>query len=123
MTEIEMDREAVNREDNEVVSALDRVHAAVKSLSAATPGQFDLTVVPQATHVKMRTSSLVMSIAAAGVATLNIGSRTWVFTFAAATPIVLPFVEKVDRGVDVFIVGVGAGAPVAMTAYLIYTPE
>lgn len=115
------DVNAVNREDNEVVSAVDRVHAAVKSLSAATPGQFDLTIAPQATHVRMRTSALVLAPTAAGIMTLTIGLKTWAFSFAAvAVPVVLPFYEKVDRGVDIFM-NFGVAAP--GMAYLIYTPE
>jgi len=122
MTETESN---VDREDNEVVSAVDRVHDAIQSLPAkltpATPAQFDLTAVAQSTHVRMRTGYLIMSPTAAGLVTLNIGQRAYPFTFAAGVlvPVVLPFVKIVDRGVDVWIVP-AAGV---VTAYLIYTPD
>lgn len=116
--------EPPNDEGAVFIEAVHGVRNAVDALPAklkpATPGQFEVTAAPQATHVKMRTSFIVISPAAAGAVALNIGFRVWVFTFAGAVPIMLPFVQLVDRGVDIWM---PIGAAGITTAYLIYTPE
>lgn len=127
---VQQDLPNENRETNEVITAIDRVSGGIdrviKKLSPATIAQFTLTAAAQATHVKMRTQTIVMSPGnAAGIATLVIGTERWPFVWstvgAMTFPIALPFVQIIDRGVDISLVL--SGGMVTCTAYLIYTAE
>lgn len=103
-----------------VNSVRDSVDALPAKLTRAAVAQFDLQAAAQSTHVRMRTSKLVISPTIAGLVIIGIGQRVYNFTFVASLPMVLPFVQLIDRGVDVFCTPPAGGF---CTAYMIYTAE
>lgn len=113
-----------NREANEVLGALDGVRRSVDRLHdvLARQGVFNITTVPQQTHVRMRALRLVFSGSAAGSVTFRFGNATYVFDLSVGqlTCDIPAPITMIERGTDVF-VAVAAGA--LRIAYLTYLPE
>lgn len=113
-----------NREANEVVGAIDGVRQSVDRLHdvLARQGVFDINLIAQQSHVRMRVLRLVFSVSAAATVTFTFGGKTYLFdTTANALTYDLPSpVTIIDRGTNV-LVAVSAG--VLRSAYLTYLPE
>ncbi len=115
--------EDVNRETNEVTDRLERIRTSIDALpgklSPAAVAMFRLTTVRQQTHVRMRSQSLVLAPSAAATITVTIGGEAFVFGFASAIPVLLPFPRLVDRGIDAFATA-SAGT---VEAWIVYTAD
>lgn len=111
------------RETSDVIGKLDEIKQAIIANKIADPGTFGITTVPQATHVRMRIKSLVLSADNAGAVNIRLTIGTRLFVFPVIGPITLvlpPPVDILDRGVDIFATtSVGA----LQASYLTYTPE
>lgn len=113
-----------NRETNEVVTALNGLREAIEKVVTYRPPEqssFILSANRQATHVRMRIYSAVLTASAAAVVTLQVGGIAYTFPFAAADTKVVPLSIVVERGQDVFFTTTGGAG--STTGYLIYTPE
>jgi len=116
--------EDVNRETNEVVTSIDGMRQSVDALAEtmrARTGVFDINLVAQQTHVRMRAKWLVFSVSAGASVTFRFGQKSIIYDVPGAITLMLPApITVVDRGTDI-VVAVSAG--LLRSAYLTYLPE